>query len=361
MVESPFVRIARRTVHGAVEAPAWDSEGEDEVEILLQLLTMRLQWHLGDQGIIPSQPFFLHKQSSPCALTINSAYLSTTDCAISDAISTAISLPSTSLRLILTTSSLPHSAHLTRSLPWHVHPRLAHSTSLTRSGFGVQSVSSWKVASLLTSWSRSPGQYFGGPSLFDATDGAGLPAGVHFLSVIFEIVVPPTALNGDCPGLSLRNALPYLEGVLGPRTRGFFARNSLSFPIVVVAIEAAGGEESIEFGDVGASRPCRLLLVSLVERDPACCCCCCWSEAETGRLPIPWRRLLNLRFTVVFMVAGGKGVCVSRATTGTFCRQIVPPQMAIFLFACRSKLGAKPPPKALPDFGEKRNPMSLSR
>lgn len=98
-------------------------------------------------------------------------------------------MPSTSFLFSLTMSSLLHSMHRTSSLPWHIQPLLAHSISFTGSGLGVQSVSSWKLASRLMSWSRSPGQYFGCASLAGA--GGMEPLGVHLRKVMFDMVVCP--------------------------------------------------------------------------------------------------------------------------------------------------------------------------
>lgn len=263
----------------------------------------------GGGGDIPSHPFFLHRQSCPCPSTISSAYLVTTPSATSDAINTEISLPSTSLRFTPTASSRPHSAHCTRSLPWHVHPRLAHSTSLTRSGLGVQSVSSWNVASRRSSWSRSPGQYLSSdvpPSLAD--DGAGLPDGVHFRSVTFDIVVCGP-LDGDEAAAAATS--PYLDGVDGPATRRFLPRYSRS--LVPILMVDAGDEkmEGVRAGEGSGPRRARVLAVG--GSRPVLCVVEGWAstvaESDAGRLgvspllmPWSWRRALNLRLTVEFML-----------------------------------------------------------
>lgn len=155
---------------------------------------------------------------------ISSAYWSTTDSAMSAAISTGISFPSTSLRFSLTASSLLQSVHLTRSFPWQTQPRFAHSISLTLSGLGVQSVSSWNVANRRTSWSRSPGQYLGGCNFVTGLSPFAfafpplLPGPVwefHFLRVTFEMVV--------CPFVGVVNVIAL--GVEGsPPTRRFLLR-----------------------------------------------------------------------------------------------------------------------------------------
>lgn len=258
-------------------------------------------------GDIPSHPFLLHKQSCPCPSTISSAYLFTTPSATSDAISTEISLPSTSLRFTPTASSRPHSAHCTRSLPWHVHPRLAHSTSLTRSGLGVQSVSSWNVASRRSSWSRSPGQYLSSDVAPLDEGGAGLPEGVHFRSVTFDIVVVVCGpLDGDEAATS-----PYLDGVDGgPATRRFLPRYSRS--LVPILMVDAGDEKMEGVWAGGDSGPRRARVLAVGGSRPVLCVVEGWSstavaESEAGRLGVspllmPWRRALNLRLTVEFML-----------------------------------------------------------
>lgn len=258
-------------------------------------------------GDIPSHPFLLHKQSCPCPSTISSAYLFTTPSATSDAISTEISLPSTSLRFTPTASSRPHSAHCTRSLPWHVHPRLAHSTSLTRSGLGVQSVSSWNVASRRSSWSRSPGQYLSSDVAPLDEGGAGLPEGVHFRSVTFDIVVVVCGpLDGDEAATS-----PYLDGVDGgPATRRFLPRYSRSL-VPILMVDA--GDENMEGVRAGGdSGPRRARVLAVGGSRPVLCVVEGWSstavaESEAGRLGVspllmPWRRALNFRLTVEFML-----------------------------------------------------------
>ena len=84
---------------------------------------------------------------------------------ISDDAYTEVSLPSASLRLSLTTSSRWQRRQRTVSLPWHTHPRFAHSTSFSLSGFGVQLVISWKVPSRLRRSPRSDGAYRTGGAL----------------------------------------------------------------------------------------------------------------------------------------------------------------------------------------------------
>lgn len=84
------------------------------------------------------------------------------DLPISDDTRTEISLPSTSFRFSLTTNSRWQRRHRTVSLPWQTHPRFAHSTSFTLSGFGVQSVISWKVLSRFKRSPRSVGAYRAG-------------------------------------------------------------------------------------------------------------------------------------------------------------------------------------------------------
>ncbi|KUI52878.1 hypothetical protein VP1G_00520 [Cytospora mali] len=142
----------------------------------------------------------LNSQSSWWEAPMSSTYLATRASSISDGTSTGTSLPSTSFRFSFTTSSLLQSVQRTRSLPWQIHPRLAHSTSLTGSGFGVQSVSSWKLARRFRSSSLSPGQYFGlNMALFSLLGLLVVLLPLHFFKTIFEMVVwpwPPCGMVG---------------------------------------------------------------------------------------------------------------------------------------------------------------------
>jgi hypothetical protein len=80
---------------------------------------------------------------------------------ISDAFRTLAPSPSDSLTLSLTNISTLQSSHRTLSWPWQTQPRLAHSTSLTFAGFGVQSVTDLKDSRRLRKAARSHGAYFG--------------------------------------------------------------------------------------------------------------------------------------------------------------------------------------------------------
>lgn len=233
--------------------------GKREAEERVWRLGGHVSWGLGrrrTKADSPSHPLRLHRQSSACESTISSAYLSTTDSAISDAISTASSLPSTSFRFTLTTSSRAHRVQRTRSLPWQTQPRLAHSISLTRSGLGVQSVSSWKVARRRSSWSRSPGQYLGGGGWPSLASGAGLaaPPGVHLRSVTLEMVVDGTLrmLAGeDRIGVVCCSAV-YLVGVAaGPPTRRFLWRSWVLSLAMVRRLERSSDERCDAGEDAG--------------------------------------------------------------------------------------------------------------
>ena len=123
---------------------------------------------------------------------------------ISEETRTATSFPSTSFRLSLTTSSLWHKTHRTVSLPLQTQPLLAHSTSLTLSGLNAQSVSSWKVANLLTSSPRSLGQYFarGFSSSAFTSEGLEPGAGDAVRSEMGDVLL--RAVELDCGRPSLR-------------------------------------------------------------------------------------------------------------------------------------------------------------
>lgn len=150
---------------------------------------------------------------------MSSTYLSTSASSISEATRTGTSLPSTTLRFSLTTSSLLHSVQRRRSLPWQTQPRLAHSISLARSGLGVQSVISWNVASRRISWSRSPGQYRG------AEGPLALPCPADKEPSVRRSVTPAPPPTTEMEGL----ATPSAAGVeLGAPTRRRLRKSALA-------------------------------------------------------------------------------------------------------------------------------------
>ena len=221
---------------------------------------------------IPSQPRFLHKQSSWWEVTINSAYFSTSASSISEGTRTGTSLPSTVFLFTPTTSSLLQRVQRTRSLPWQTQPLLAHSISPTLSGLGAQSVSSWKLARRLRSCSLSAGEYFGWVSL------AATLVGVHFRRTTLDMVVAP--LTGWAP-LVVGMPAWVVGGIeLGWPIRRFLARKWRSLTIVETSDEAADASLSVASGGE-----------ALFSGD----------EEDDGRAPIPWIRALNLRLTVAFM------------------------------------------------------------
>jgi len=118
--------------------------------------------------------------------------------------------------------------------------------------------------------------------------GAGLALGVHFLSVMFEIVVlcdKPAGLEGEAAG---------------PATRRFFARKPNSFTPIIT--EWDEGEDDGKTPD----RVVRALVLRVASRGGRFANAPCSetesAEDEVGRLLIDPRSALNLRFTVVFIV-----------------------------------------------------------
>lgn len=80
---------------------------------------------------------------------------------MSDALRTFASSPFSSLMLSLIKVSTLQSSQCTLSWPQQTQPLLAHSTSLTFAGFGVQSVTDLKDSRRLRKASLSHGAYFG--------------------------------------------------------------------------------------------------------------------------------------------------------------------------------------------------------
>jgi hypothetical protein len=258
-----------------------------------------------------SQPRFRHRQSSWCDVTMSSTYLATSASSISEGTRTGTSLPSTSFLFSLTTSSLLQRVHRTRSLPWQTHPLLAHCTSATGFGLGVQSVSSWKLARRLSNSSLSPGQYLGLKMV-----SLSLLPGAHFFRTILDMVVWPAAPSG---GVLVPSCLDGVESATPSRRR--LVRRSRSDVVVAdrgaeerevrIAMESEPGVRV----DEGAEA--RVVVVKVRFGGGVCGmdsssgavfdsgCGGMGSVGYEGRVPRPFKRALSLRFFAKSMVCCG--------------------------------------------------------
>lgn len=172
---------------------------------------------------------------------------------------TGSSFPSTSFRLSLTRISTLHRQHRTLSYFWQTQPRLAHSTSLTRAGFGVQSVMFENVFRRARNAVRSQGAYLGVSLVNDAD-----AQEADFLWVIVDRRVAEDEVFDKVFFLVVE-----AEGIM----RRFFASESAS-PVAVKLFVAKSTLEALftPFDD----------------------------NEVVDLLPIPLRRALNFRF-VAFM------------------------------------------------------------